>query len=479
VFRTSIELIILTFITYMMTSEWLKSKSKQLRFLIYGFSFLAFNKLIFTLANGWLIFSKETPQAINTLSNTLLIFDNALEIIGILFIANAFIYPLFKKSETFMSNISHGVTALTSFFVLMQVAWGFNWGSIHAYGLVFYGFMEVLKLVLLSYPIYKIVISHTEEEKYYKNIIIAFAIYMVTPIVSLVNVILFTNHNVLLHLLSFPYPFLAVILFARVVYLKLVDKAMLRDELQTTKKKYEEEKEIGKMKDEFVSVVSHELRTPITSLKLYLSLFKEGKFGKVNQAQTEILNVLHDESNRLMNLINDVLTLAKMENKKLKLKLQNCDLHRLVSTHMYQNLTDQKNITVVNNIPQEFMVILDPEKFKQVFINLFGNATQYTPEGGSIFLDAKKGRTSWKFSVQDTGPGIPPEQLAKIFSKFYQVEKDYLTRKKTGTGLGLAIVKHLVKMHGGKVSANSEEGKGATFTVEIPHTVKIGEKSKQ
>lgn len=114
------------------------------------------------------------------------------------------------------------------------------------------------------------------------------------------------------------------------------------------------------------------------------------------------------------------------------------------------------------------MITVDPDKFKQVFINLFSNAVKYTNSGGSVYLDAKKGKTAWEFIVRDTGIGIRKEDGNKIFDKFYQVE-DYMTRKEGGTGLGLPIVKRIVELHGGNIVVQSKSGKGSTFIVRMPN----------
>ena len=113
------------------------------------------------------------------------------------------------------------------------------------------------------------------------------------------------------------------------------------------------------------------------------------------------------------------------------------------------------------------MVNVDPDKFKQIFINLFSNAVKYTEPGGSVTLDAAREKRSWEFIVRDTGIGIKKENLHHIFDRFYQVE-DFMTRKEGGTGLGLPIVKRIVDLHGGTIDVESQVGKGSTFVVRMP-----------
>jgi len=264
------------------------------------------------------------------------------------------------------------------------------------------------------------------------------------------------------------FPLLAIVLFTRVVYLKLVDKAHLQQKLHETERKYQHQKEIVSMKDEFVSIVSHELRTPLTSMKLYLSLLLDGKLGKITPKQEDALNIVATESNRLSELINDILTLSKLENKRTELRKKMCNLRKLTDHKPYAAMAEKKNIIVINNIPDNIVVHVDPNKFRQVFINLFTNAIKYTPEGGTVWLMADQDKDAWTFSVKDTGTGIKEEHIENIWKKFYQVS-DYRTRNVGGTGLGLSIVRSIVEMHGATISVQSEYGKGSTFTARFPN----------
>ena len=132
---------------------------------------------------------------------------------------------------------------------------------------------------------------------------------------------------------------------------------------------------------------------------------------------------------------------------------------------MYFNLAEQKGLIIKNNIPKKFIVSVDEEKFKQVFINIFSNAVNYAKKVITISISETK--NEWMFIIKDDGEGIPQEKLGKLFDKFYRIG-DYLTKDKKGTGLGLAIVKNIVKMHKGEVWAESVEGKGTKFIVKIP-----------
>ena len=219
------------------------------------------------------------------------------------------------------------------------------------------------------------------------------------------------------------------------------------------------------MKDEFVSVVSHELRTPLTSIKLYLSLMKNNKLGNVTTKQKEALNILSDEATRLSLLINDMLDLNKLESNKARLCLTKFDLNEL-NNPLYYSLAKEKKLVVKFKISKNVKVMCDPDKIKQVFVNLMSNAIKFTDKG-SIKIDVMVSSKEWKLIVKDSGHGIPEKHLPKLFEKFYQVG-DYMTRKNKGTGLGLSIVKRIVNMHNGKIVVNSKEGKGTTFVLTFP-----------
>ena len=300
----------------------------------------------------------------------------------------------------------------------------------------------------------------------YKHLIyLAFVLYTISPVVSLFNHIFFHSTSTRLDVFIQPWPFLSALMFTRTIYLKLVDKVYLKSKLKESTKKYLHEKELNAMKDEFVSVVSHELRTPLTSIKLYLSLMKNNKLGNVTTKQKEALNILSDEATRLSLLINDMLDLNKLESNKARLCLTKFDLNEL-NNPLYYSLAKEKKLVVKFKISKNVKVMCDPDKIKQVFVNLMSNAIKFTDKG-SIKIDVMVSSKEWKLIVKDSGHGIPEKHLPKLFEKFYQVG-DYMTRKNKGTGLGLSIVKRIVNMHNGKIVVNSKEGKGTTFVLTFP-----------
>src|SRR3989338_7557672 len=134
---------------------------------------------------------------------------------------------------------------------------------------------------------------------------------------------------------------------------------------------------------------------------------------------------------------------------------------------IYYSLAKEKGIKIINNVPTDFYINVDIDKFKQVFINLISNAIKYTERGGIVTINASNNSEKWKFSVSDTGKGIKKEDIARLFNKFQRID-DHMTKKERGIGLGLAIVKKIVDMHKGEIKVESELGKGSTFTVIQP-----------
>ena len=323
-----------------------------------------------------------------------------------------------------------------------------------------------MQLILILFALYYLSTRKVEKIRYRKKIYLAFSMYLITPLVHLVNIIFFNDTSLRLRLVEQPFPFIAIILFTQVIYLKLADKVYLREKLERSEKKYMEVKALNELKDEFVSTVSHELRTPITSIKLYLSLLKSKKFGSITQKQEEALETIKKENDRLALLINDILSLSKLEAGKEKLNMALFDLNELKNP-IYTNLAKEKKLRLSYNIPENSVVNVDIDKFKQVFINLFNNAIKFTQPGGSIIISVNKTAKDWRLSIQDTGIGISKEHIKRLFDKFYQVE-GHMTRTQKGTGLGLAIAKSIVDLHGGNIEVESEEGKGSIFTIVMP-----------
>lgn len=230
------------------------------------------------------------------------------------------------------------------------------------------------------------------------------------------------------------------------------------------------EKEIDRLKNEFVSTVSHELRTPLTSIKGYIDLLLEEEAGKVNQTQREFLRIVKQNNDRLVSLINDLLDVSRIESGRvhLKIKPQNINDILIEVIDTFKTLANQKKQILkfknLNNLPD---VAADRDRLSQVVTNLISNAIKYTPTGGTIEIEAKRKNGMIEVYVTDTGIGISTEDQESLFTKFFRVDTS-LTRDVGGTGLGLSICKTIIELHGGKIWVNSMLGKGSAFAFSIP-----------
>jgi signal transduction histidine kinase len=241
----------------------------------------------------------------------------------------------------------------------------------------------------------------------------------------------------------------------------------------------QELRKIDEMKSEFVSVASHELRTPLATIKNAIQLVLRGKAGEINEIQSNFLSMAEKNINRLTGILNDILDLSRIESGRIEMKSEELDLREVIEFILssLRPQADGKSIQLAKEIAEGFpLVYADREKIEQILTNLVGNSIKFTPEGGKIAVLARISDGTGKMvaiSISDTGIGIPKDQLDKVFKKFYQVEGS-LHRSTTGTGLGLAITKGLVEAGEGTIWAESEVGKGSTFTFTLP--VSRGEK---
>ncbi len=227
--------------------------------------------------------------------------------------------------------------------------------------------------------------------------------------------------------------------------------------------------EVDNLKSAFFAHMSHELRTPLASIKEGTHILLDRLGGDINEKQQRILSIVIQESDRMITLVNSLLDLAKMEAGMLVYHFTNTDLPTLVRDALQglQPLAEAKSLDIVNNIAGLPPVKVDQERIMQVIRNLVGNAIKFTPEEGMITLSATPRGGMMEVAVQDTGIGIPEEDLERIFQKFQQVLPARSERIK-GTGLGLATVKQIILAHGGKVWATSQIEKGSTFYFTLP-----------
>jgi two-component system phosphate regulon sensor histidine kinase PhoR len=216
---------------------------------------------------------------------------------------------------------------------------------------------------------------------------------------------------------------------------------------------------------DFVSNVSHELRTPLTAIRGYLEALREEMDGQ-DDAQ-RFLDVIARQATRMERLVADLLRLARLDARQEPLDLAPCDLSQIFQA-VVTDLTpaiEGKNQRVTIDADPARRLQADPGKLYDVIRNLVENAVNYSPEAADIRLEATWENGTCRISVIDSGPGIPPQDLTRVFERFYRVDE---SRSRPGTGLGLAIVKHLVELHGGQVRASNVPQRGAVFTVTFP-----------
>ncbi len=230
------------------------------------------------------------------------------------------------------------------------------------------------------------------------------------------------------------------------------------------------EVEADRAKSEFVSTVSHELRTPMTAIKGYTDLIYSGMVGEINDNQKRFLGIVRNNSDRLTALISDLLDISRVETGRVRFEPEPVnvgDIVKNVIDALAPN-AEKKGLTLTYRAEGGLPEIMgDPGRLTQVFTNLVGNAINYTPNDGKVNVDVYSAKGVVRADVTDNGIGIHPDDLSKIFERFYRAD-DPLVQESRGTGLGLSIVKMFVEMHGGRVWAHSQTGKGSTFTVILP-----------
>jgi signal transduction histidine kinase len=225
----------------------------------------------------------------------------------------------------------------------------------------------------------------------------------------------------------------------------------------------------NRLKSEFLASMSHELRTPLHTVIGFSELLEEQTQGPLNEKQKRFVDHIHRDSLHLLELINDILDLSKIESGRLELRPEVFDLAGLLEECL-RSLRPQavtKGLDIGTGAVASLTLEADRLRIKQVLMNLLSNAVKFTPPGGKIRVEARLDGPYAAISVSDSGIGIPAGEHESVFDKFYQVSA---TTKgvREGTGLGLAITKHLVEEHGGSIRVNSEPGKGSIFTFTIP-----------
>ena len=229
-----------------------------------------------------------------------------------------------------------------------------------------------------------------------------------------------------------------------------------------------QQREIDRMKTDFISSVSHELRTPLTSIKAYAETMLEDS-NMTDETRREFLQIINEESDRLTNLINGILDISRMESGTIEIirKPVNVVMVAKNAAASLEHVAGKRKIRLQTNIAEYLPELTgDENKIYSVITNLINNAIKFTPENGTVSVSAQFVNNELVIKVSDTGMGIPKDAMPKIFGRFYRVHRP--GKQIQGTGLGLAIVKEIVTRHDGRIDVESEIDKGSTFTVYLP-----------
>ena len=229
------------------------------------------------------------------------------------------------------------------------------------------------------------------------------------------------------------------------------------------------------LKRGMISTVSHQLKNPLTSIRMAIHLLLEEKVGSLTEKQAELLIAAREDSDRLHNILNNLLDISRIESGKTKMEFKAISPHSLQveALEPFWRASHDQGVTLLVDIPGELPdVWADPTRIYYVFSNLLSNALRYTPPGGKITFSAQAEEKVVRFSVADTGKGIPSQYLPRIFEQFFRVPGQ---EKETGAGLGLAIVKEIIEAHGGTVGVESQESQGSIFTFRLRRVEQVSD----
>lgn len=298
--------------------------------------------------------------------------------------------------------------------------------------------------------------------KYYTNSLLSVPLKIRNRVIGVINVNNKTSRE------TFKEEDLEILMTVAEIASIAVENSRLREDVTA----------LDKIKTEFVSNVSHELRTPLASIRESVNLILDELAGKINEDQKRFLELAKHNIDRLGRLIDDLLELAKLDAKRVIIKRELFDAAAIVNlaADSLLPLASEKGISFVRTVPDaKIQMWGDSDKITQAITNLVDNAIKYNKPRGRVTLKLEDLEETVHIVISDTGDGIPPDDVEKIFDRFYRVETALKSRVK-GSGIGLAIVKEIVDAHGGKISVKSHIGKGSDFIIALPKDLRKREK---
>jgi signal transduction histidine kinase len=229
-------------------------------------------------------------------------------------------------------------------------------------------------------------------------------------------------------------------------------------------------RELSEMKEEFLALTTHDLRSPLTVISGVISFFTSGRLGELTPEQKNMVAMMERNAQSLIELVNDLLDASKLESGTMRLELASIDLRGLFNElrETMEPLAREKSLKMEQDLPADLPPVeADRAKLRRILVNLVSNAIKFTSRGGHVTMRAAREDGRVRISVSDTGVGIAPEDVKRLFDKYEQA-RSRATRGEKGTGLGLYITKQLVELHDGEIKVDSEVGKGSTFSFTIP-----------